>query len=393
MIIPRRKPYFAPQSLSKIMVSFFKKNYFNETEKLEDKLTKNLGIPNPIVVSSGRVGLNLILKHAGLKPNTEIILPSYTFGPLFKVIKDSGFIPVAVDIDLNNFQMSLIEIKKAVNSKTSAIIATHLFGEPCEIQDILALVKSKNLFLIEDCAQALGATKRGKRLGTYGDIAISSFNIAKPLQGITGGLVFGKNKKIISKIKKDLLNSEYNSKGIIKDTIRGLLGLFLNQTILWYFLMYLFSFKDIQKAFVNFYRKFETKKTSYGLLHPIFSKLISINTTGFENRLSKRILVRSTYIKLLGKDIKFQKIVTNEKGTVDMLVTIIKTDVYKLRRYLATKGIDIAILDEIADISTMKFKNAKYIYEHAVALPVYESMTQSEIQYVARHIKLYLDKK
>lgn len=390
MIIPRRKPYFASGSLLKVVASYFNKGYVNETKKLERKLSQSLGIPNPIVVSSGRVGLSLILKYSDLKPNTEIIMPSYTFGPLVAVIKNAGFIPVSVDIDPDNFQMSVVEVKKAINSKTSAIIATHLFGEPCEIEDIMKIAKSKNILIIEDCAQALGATKDNKRLGTFGEVSISSFNIAKPLQGITGGLVFGKNKKIISKIKRDLLISEYNNKGMVKDIVRGLLGLFLSQTIFWFFLMYLFSYEDIQKAFVTFYRKFETKKTTYGLLHPMFSKIILMNITGFEKRLSKRRSIRDEYIKILGQDIKFQKIIQGELGTVDMLVAYINTDVYKLRRYLATKGIDIAILDEIADISSFKFKKANNLFKHSVALPIYESMTQPEVSYVSKYIKRYL---
>lgn len=386
MIIPRRKPYFAPNSFSKIANSFFRKNYTNSTTKLENELQKVLGIPNPVIISSGRIGLGLILKHAGLKLGTEIILPAYTFGPLFKVIKDSGFKPVAVDIDPNNFQLSAKEVKKAVTNKTSAIIATHLFGEPCDILEIKKITDKKNLLLIEDCAQSIGATKNNKQLGTYGEVSISSFNIAKPLQGITGGLVFGKNKKIVNKIKADIKNSQYDQKNIVKDVIRGLLGLFLSQTIFWFVLMYLFSFEKIQEAFVKFYRSFESKKTSFVLLHPILSKLILLNLSTYNTRLEKRRQIRQKYLNELGHYLKFQKIVNNERGTVDMLVARVNANVHELRRHLSIKGIDIAILDEIADLKSNKFKHSLDFFSHSIALPLYESMSDKEVRHVSRSI-------
>src|SRR5688572_1681758 len=126
-MIPRRIPYFAPKTINKLL-SIQKSQDLNEVKKLESDLKKYLKIPNPVVVGQGRIGLKLILKSLAIKKGAEIIMPGYTFGTLTKVIRDAGFIPKPVDIDESSFQMSPTAASKAITRRTSAILATHLFG-------------------------------------------------------------------------------------------------------------------------------------------------------------------------------------------------------------------------------------------------------------------------
>lgn len=394
MIIPRRKPYFPPNILVDLVKFSFSKNQDGEVKMLEKDLKHRLGIPNPIVISSGRIGLYLILKASGLKKGSEIIMPGYTFGLLTNFIKKAGFTPIPVDIDPYTFQMSPVAIEKAVTKKTRAILATHLFGEPCDILKIQRITKKYKLFLIEDCAESLGAKNNGKLTGTFGDISLSSFNIAKPLQGITGGLIFGKNKKIITKIRKLILKMPVGVDATKKVVVRGLIGHFLSQTFLWPMLMYIFSFDLFRNLLVTSYRSHDNTKIVSTFLPPYLAHITRLNLVKFKERLVKRKQIRSFYKKHLGNVLDFQKSYSKTYSSNYMIVAKVKTDPLLLRRYLALNGVDIAIKDEVADnCMESNESNITKINNTLIALPVYEKLTEKHIRFVAKIIKNFLSGK
>jgi dTDP-4-amino-4,6-dideoxygalactose transaminase len=388
MIIPRRIPYFPPDIINNLINFAFLKEKDEEIKKLETDLEKKLGVPNPVVVSSGRIGLYLILKASNLKSGSEIIIPGYTFGVLKNFISKAGFKPVPVDADPNTFQMDVTAIKKAVTKQTSAILATHLFGNPCDIIKIKDIAKNHNLLLVEDVAESLGATVNGKLVGTYGDISLSSFNIAKPLQGITGGLIFGKNLKIIDKVKKLIQEMPNGEDVTTKEVIRGLVGYFISQTLIWPMLMYFFSYESIRKAFVKTYRSGENKKGISVRLPPYLAHITRLNLKDFKKRFEKRRKIKDLYVKYLGQVINFQKSYPKSLSTVYMIVAKLDANVLLLRRYLAIQGIDIAINDEIADnILPNKQSAISNFYNKLVAFPVYESLTEEDIRKISKAVK------
>jgi dTDP-4-amino-4,6-dideoxygalactose transaminase len=394
MIIPRRKPYFPPDILSDLLRFNLSGSKTGEVQRLENDLSKYLGIKNPIAISSGRMGLYLILKASGIKKGSEIIIPGYTFGTLTKFINKAGYKPVPVDIDPGTFQMSAESIKKAINTKTGAILATHIFGEPCDIVKIKRLAKKHGLFLIEDCAESLGAKASGRLTGHFGDVSLSSFNIAKPLHGITGGLIYGQNKKIIEKIKILIAKMPAGQDVTKKDIIRGIIGNFLSQTFAWPVLMYIFSFDFFRDRFVSGYRSADNSKVASIILPDHIAHLVRLNLTGFTGRVSQRLRVKKLYKKHLSNFIEFQSSYKKSRGNGYMIVGKIDADPLFLRRYLALRGIDIAIKEEIADnITGNPESEVSKVYEKAIALPVYESLSERDIKFISRNIKRFFSQK
>ncbi len=393
MIIPRRIPYFPPNVLSKLLRSSInQKDQISINKNVERLLERDIGIPNPILVASGRIGLVLILKNSGIKKGSEIIMPGYTFGLLTKIIKRAGFIPKPVDIDYENYQMSSHEIEKAITKNTSSILATHLFGENCDIIKIKKIAKKNKLFLIEDCAQSLGAKLNGQLVGTFGDAAFSSFNIAKPLQSIIGGVVFSKDKDLIQKIRNNIQKKKSNIFSFLSDIKTGLFGYFVTRTIIWPIAMFVFSFKSTQRKFVEFYRHDELKKNPPVTLHPLISSLLSENINTFKKRLIRRRKIRSIYTSLLKNYVSFQKIQKGSKGSVYMIVGHVKCDIFKLRRYLSLNGIDIALADEIADdCLNQDGSSIKRAILDSIALPIYENLTKKDIIYISNKIKWFIN--
>ncbi len=388
-MIPRRIPYFAPKTIGKL-IRFRKYKNSNEIENLERDLKKYLNLPNPVVVGQGRIGLELILKSLGIAPGSEIIMPGYTFGTLTKVIIKAGFTPRPVDIDPDSFQMAPRAAEAAVNTRTGAILATHLFGEPCDIKSFQKIAKKYNLFLIEDCAQSIGTTLDGQLTGTFGDAAFSSFDIAKPLQGIRGGVVFSKNKKITDRVRQTRDKAKSTNK-FPTEIIGALFGYFLIQTPIWFILMFLFSYKKMQKKFVKYYRHGINKKVNYQL-PPILASIVRENLPSLKDRLKKRRQIRNVYYKLLGNKLEFQTKLPGALGSVYMLLAHTKVDIFKLRRYLSYHGIDIALADEIAD-NCMKntTSNTTTSLKNSIALPIYENITRNEVRKVCLYITKFVD--
>jgi dTDP-4-amino-4,6-dideoxygalactose transaminase len=398
MTFPRRRPYFEKSILyyPRLLLTNQPKT---SVEILEKKLTQSLQLPNPVVVASGRIGLRLLLDTSGLKPKAEIIMPGFTFGLLTKSISASGFIPKPVDINPNTFEMSPRKVEAAITKETGAILATHLFGEPCDIYKLKAIARKHELLLIEDCAQSLGADSQGKMTGTIGDVGFSSFNISKPLQGITGGVVFSKNKRWMGKIREKVRKSNAKMSDFSKEISREMLGYFLTQTPIWFIFMYLFSFEALQEKFVYFYRRGESSKSSPAIsdklknlsLPPALANIVMSNLPSLQKRLEKRRKLRRYYHSLLKDDLTFQKINPKDKGSVYILVATAFCNTFKLRRYLAIRGIDIAIGDEIAnDCLKESGSSAASVFRKAISLPMYEGLRRGDILYISRAIKNFL---
>lgn len=128
-----------------------------------------------ISVSNGTVALEIILKALGIGVGDEVIVPSRTYVATASAVAMVGARPVFADIDVNSGNLTAYEIAKCLSKQTRAVIIVHFAGWPCEMKEILELVRNTGLLLIEDCAQAHGATYKGSCVGSFGDAAAFSF--------------------------------------------------------------------------------------------------------------------------------------------------------------------------------------------------------------------------
>ncbi len=152
-----------------------------EDEKFEKKFAHFCQVKYCIGVGNGLDALMLPLKALGIGDGDEVIVPSNTFIATALAVTYAGAIPVLVEpiIDTYNLNSKLIEEK--ITNKTKAIMAVHLYGQPCDMDSVMKIAEKYNLHVIEDCAQAHGATYKGKRVGSFGDAAGFSFYPGKNL--------------------------------------------------------------------------------------------------------------------------------------------------------------------------------------------------------------------
>lgn len=177
-----------------------------EVEKFKISLENYLQVKHVIPCANGTDALQIALMALELKPGDEIIVPAFTYVATAEVIGLLGLKPIMVDVDIDNFNISLKNLENVVTSKTKAIVPVHLFGQSAPMEELIHFATKNDLYIIEDNAQALGAEYKfqdgkKKKVGTIGDIGCSSFFPSKNLGCYgDGGALFTNNDKLAEKI-------------------------------------------------------------------------------------------------------------------------------------------------------------------------------------------------
>lgn len=173
-----------------------------EVENFEESMARYLSCKYTLGVSSGTDALLLALMALNIRPGDEVICPAYTFFATASCASRLGAKPIFVDVNYDDFCISIEDLKRKITSKTRAIIGVHLFGQACKCDEIKALCSDYGIYFIEDCAQALGAKRNGKQVGCFGDIGCFSFFPSKNLGGFgDSGLVCTNNESLYNSMK------------------------------------------------------------------------------------------------------------------------------------------------------------------------------------------------
>lgn len=172
-------------------------------DKLESEICRLLGAKYTITTSNGTTALNLALLGLGIGPGDEVIVPDFTFVAPGNTVLQVGAKPIFVDVDKDTWCISPEAIKKAITPKTKAIIVVHIYGNICNMDEILKIAKeNNNLYIIEDVAEALFSKYKGKYAGIIGDIGCLSFQATKTITTGEGGAVVTNNISFAQKMRK-----------------------------------------------------------------------------------------------------------------------------------------------------------------------------------------------
>ena len=173
-----------------------------QLEKFENDFCKYSKAKHAVAVSNCTAALHLSLMALGIKKDDEVIIPDLTFVADANAILACNAKPVIVDINKENFFLSISNIKKNITKKTKAIIPVHIYGQVCNIEDILDVAKDNNLKVIEDCAHAVGTFHKSKHVGTLGNTGCFSFYPTKNITTAEGGMVITNSEKIAEKVRQ-----------------------------------------------------------------------------------------------------------------------------------------------------------------------------------------------
>ena len=172
-------------------------------EEFEAQSARDLKVSHAIGVANGTDALLIALRAIGLKAGDEVISTPFTFYSAAEVVAELGAKPVFVDIEADTFNIDPTKIEAAITPRTKAIIPVHLFGQPANMTEIMAIARRHNLRVIEDCAQSWGATWQGQPTGTWGDAGTFSFFPTKNLGSCgEGGLICSDNSALAEKARQ-----------------------------------------------------------------------------------------------------------------------------------------------------------------------------------------------
>ena len=173
-----------------------------QLEKFESDFCKYTNAKYAIAVSNCTAALHLSLMALGIKNDDEVIIPDLTFVADANAILACNAKPIITDINKENFFLSISNLKKNITKKTKAIIPVHIYGQVCNIEEIMDVAKDNNLKVIEDCAHAVGTFHKLKHVGNLGNTGCFSFYPTKNITTAEGGMVITNSEKIAKKVRQ-----------------------------------------------------------------------------------------------------------------------------------------------------------------------------------------------
>ncbi|GAA4753309.1 DegT/DnrJ/EryC1/StrS family aminotransferase [Flavisolibacter ginsenosidimutans] len=197
------KPFLPPiEEYNAYVESIWKRNWLTNNgplvNELELKLKEYLNVEHLLFLNNGTIALQIAVKALNL--SGEIITTPFSFVATTSSIVWEGCQPVFADIDPHTLNIDPASIEKAITDKTSAILATHVYGNPCDIDAISAIARKHKLKVIYDAAHCFGTLYKGKSVFAYGDVSTTSFHATKLFHTIEGGAVFTQDPDLLKKM-------------------------------------------------------------------------------------------------------------------------------------------------------------------------------------------------
>ena len=332
----------------------------SEVENFEKDLAKYIGTKYAVGLACGTDALTLSLKAIGIKEGDGVVLATNVYPTAFGLALTGARLQLA-DIDPKTLNLSAETAKKAINKKTKAIVAVHLYGNPADLTSLKKLARQKGLYLIEDCAQAHGAHYRGQKVGTFGDISCFSFYPTKNLGAYgDGGAIVTKNANLAQKVK---LLRMYGEKTRYQSVLVGHNSRLdeLQAAILDVKLKYLDAWNKRRRELVAIYRK-----------------------------------------ELKGVPIRIVEETPKAKSVYHLFVVMVE-ERDKLAEYLFKKGIITGIhypipIHLVPSFSFLGYKKGDFpVSEEAsqkvLSLPLYPEMTENQVRSVTKAIKSFYAKR
>jgi len=328
-----------------------------EVKNFEKKFSKFNESKYCVAVGNGTDALEIAVKSLNLKKGSEIIVPVNTWISTAEAVINNHYKLIFCDVNLNDYSICLDDLKKKINSNTSAIIAVHLYGNPSDVLGIKKIIKNKNIKLIEDCAQAHGSKIRNKYVGNFGDVGTFSFFPGKNLGA------FGDAGAIVT-------NSKKISNYCLRDRNHGALKKY----------DHVFSGRNSR-------------------LDSIQAGVLNIKLRSYKKVIRTRNYFAKLYLKELKKITSINLFILKNKNQSVFHQFVIRTNQRnKLKKYLEKNNIETMVhypymLNQLNFFPNTKLIKAKNLGAKILSLPISEEHTKKEIFYVINTIKKFFKKK
>jgi dTDP-4-amino-4,6-dideoxygalactose transaminase len=193
--------------------------------EFENRFAEYHGLKHAHAASFGRMAFYYILRAFDFPAGSEILFPALTFWVVPEIARRARLTPVFVDVDPTTFNVDPSKIESTITEKTRAIVPTHLYGQPCEMTEVMRIAEKHNLVVIEDCAQAAGANYRDQKVGTFGHASFFSFQLLKGINTYGGGMAATNDASIAEKVREQAMSEPLPTTGdLLKRFAAGLIA-------------------------------------------------------------------------------------------------------------------------------------------------------------------------
>jgi dTDP-4-amino-4,6-dideoxygalactose transaminase len=199
-LVPLAVPYWNSTTYNAILRSFLTRSLIDGPDrgKLRSLLTETFGVDDAVLCGSGSLALEIALCACNIREGDEVVIPTFCCTAVVAPVLAVGALPVFADVG-EELNLTAETVDTALTQKTKAVIVPHLFGNPADINSIVEHVHGKDIRVIDDAAQALGATIAGHSVGSFGDAGVLSFGDEKVCSGLGGGVVISRQQEVLDR--------------------------------------------------------------------------------------------------------------------------------------------------------------------------------------------------
>jgi perosamine synthetase len=368
----------------------------SQTEQFERAVADYISVGDAVAVPSGRAGFRFLFDSLGINPGGEVICSAFGYPIVPFIVKSMGYDLKFVDCEMETLGMDPQLLSQAISDKTQAVIATHLYGVPCQIQEIAAICASNNAKLIEDCAHCYGASVHAKKVGSFGDAGCFSFETSKVINTMGGGVVTLSDPEVGKRLRELAAQEPRNGfKWLARRLSKTSFEAAVTNPVLFnlgvYQMLRIASSTDSDEdRFASGYQGDEVSlKGKMGRYTNYQARLGMRQLKTIEARNRRRTTNAERLVGQLAGKIPLQKPMSAGKDDYAnfMLVTVLANDLPELVAALLKKGIDTKHL-YMRDCSRMfdgqqSFPNAARAEKEVLHLPAYPEMSNDQIDRVA----------
>ena len=365
---PVSSPYITKSdvgSVNRVLKSGWISSDGPEVKKFEQKFSNFVGRKYSVAVSSGTAALEIAIKALNIKKNDEVLIPNFTIISNALAVIKQGAKPILIDCNLTNWNIKIEDIEKKISKKTKAIIITHIYSFPNDMDKILKICKKYNLFVIEDAAEVLGIKYKNKMCGSFGDISTFSFYANKQVTTGEGGMLSVNSFKIYEKCKS------------LRNLCFGKINRFNHDDIGWNYRM-----TNIQAAL---------GLSQLNNIKYVIKQKMKIGSYYYKK------LIKNPNIQILPPSNKFSK---NIYWVVGIVIKNNKISAYKLSKKLAKNGIMTRpffwpmhkqkIFMKKKIFKKQKFPNTDHLSKYGLYLPASISLKEYEIDHICKKLNKFL---
>ena len=351
-------------------------------QEFEKNIAEYLNVKHVVACGNGTEALVLALRACNVQPGDEVITTPFTFFATAEAVSSIGATPVFVDVNENDYTIDPTKIEEKITERTKAILPVHIFGAPCNMDEIMKIARTHNLKVVEDCAQAIGTTYKGKHAGGLGDVGCFSFYPTKNLGAFGDGGMVTTNDDDLYTVLMALREHGAAQNGAKAREI--LYGIHDEQQT-----------SEVQTELYNPYKYFNYLIGYNSRLDAIQAAILNIKLTKLEEYNGRRTQIAQAYSSKLCSDVIRPEY--SEDGVTCWHQYALRTDKKnELCDYLQKNDIGCGTFYPVPLHLQKAFDNLGYkmgdmpvaekISAQTVCLPIFPEMTEEEVDFVIQTI-------